>query len=336
MLQLHMQNLHIPCAIDADTTTTDGRLAGSDRMKNKSHSRALASLALFTVLSTAVAQSPAEDMIALLGQRKKAPVTDIFKGAFKPATVFRGKTLTTWMIRFRDADPEFYESASEAFLAMGSNSVPFLVACNKLLDWEDEHLPSIQCLLDSMGEKSVAPLVKMLSSDYALEAWVSLGEVLGRHNLGMSYATKPMPKSDRKAARKWIQKVREERARNVKALLPCVASSDPFTRYAGLNLLQRVVGSTSKEDQARLTKGARKIMTTDRQDSVRGAACLLLGFASLEGVSGGLSAKEAQSMLEDVTLPESVRRAALMGMAFVKVRQSQPRSRPATPPVRQK
>lgn len=329
-----MQNLHKWASVRVDNSAQPSVSARAPRTMHSPASAFAANLLLLAAGTPLIAQTPLKDVVALLQQRREAPVKDVFADALKPDAVFRGRPLTAWMDRFRDADSDYSESARKVFLAAGARVVPFLVACEKALDWEAQHLPSIHGLIVAMGEDAVTPLVKLLGSDHAGFAWVALRGVLGRHDVLASYASKAKSESDKVKAREWFRKVRAERSRNAKRLAPCLGSSDAFTRYVGLSLLADVVGSVPRAEQGQFTRAARKIMDSDPEDRVRGAACEFLGKAGSLGVSGGLSESEADSMVRDVTLPRPVRQAAMMGLVLIKARNDRSKSRPAKPPGR--
>lgn len=276
----------------------------------------------------ATAQAPLDSLVALLKSRDPAHLVDTFEGAFKPDTVFRGRTLIEWMQRLRDADPDFNGSARDAFEAMGAKAVPFLLRCQDRLEWADLESPwtpgfIIQC----MREDAISPLVRLLSSEEVVLAWWTVKNIIGRHTVTMfdyQQRGEPLPEE-------WLQQVRAEKRRTAVILLPLLGHADACTRFAALDLLQGLAPFGSEEDQKRMVTGARRLMNSDPHVQVRAAACEFLSWASNGHVAGALSVGEAKKMLDDPALHESIRRAAFTRLMIEQMRKNQ--QQPPQPPA---
>lgn len=282
--------------------------------------------------------SPIEQLAKLVRERTTPAAATFDKDAFKPDTVFRGKTLVQWLEALRDADTEgTAHPAKQVWLAMGPRAVPFLVAAQAVFDWESVEIAfTPRCVCSAMGEKAIDPLVRLLGSEHTLYSWLILSDIISKS--GGAATRFYLQEAGLPPLSKEAQKAIDLRlGRITKALEPCLGSSDAATRLAGLHLLRHVaMEGMSAEVWGVIPVGARRLLDKDLRNEVRGAACELLVWLGLVGVRGGLTHDDLKKMAHpngnvnevDTTLPREVAEAVVMGILLHMSREMQ---KPATP-----
>lgn len=291
-------------------------------------------------------QSPLEQLAYLVRARPQ-PATGVFdKESFRPDTVFRGKTLLQWLEALRDADVQGTTlPAKDVWVAMGPKAVPFLVAAEAVFDWEHVEFsftPRRVCC--AMGDRAIEPLVRLLGSEHAFDAWSILGDVIRECPGDRLYWSSDGGGDGNGEMRRVVlskeqqEKVDAQVGKITRALEPCLGSSDAATRLAALLLLHKVAmtKNVSPEAWGVIPIGARRLLDKDPRNEVRGAACELLVWLGLRNVKNGLTHDELKKMVHpngntaevDLTLPVEVRQSVVMGVLLHMRRDV---DKPATP-----
>jgi hypothetical protein len=288
------------------------------------------------------------EQIAKLARERTKQVTETFdEESFRPNTVFRGKTLLQWTEALRDADSEgTAKPAREVWLAMGPKAVPFLVAAQAVLDWEEvESRFTPRRVCRDMGDKAIEPLVRLLGSEHAVYAWVALGDII-KDSPGdrLGWSSDGGADGNGELRRVTLTKEQQKKVdaqvgRITKALEPCLGSADAATRLAGLQLLHQVATTKNLSPQAWgvIPHGARRLLDKDPWNEVRGAACELLVWLGLMGVQDGLTHSQLKKMAHpngdagevDLTLPREVAQAVVMGILLHMQREMEKPGAPA-------